>query len=391
MNQRFIQLDSLRGLAALAVLFSHIILIPESMGSTMHSLLTAPYSPFQILVDGHSAVILFFVLSGFVLSLPLLNGKYQSYHGYLIKRFFRIYVPYIISFFVALTLLSLSPKLTGVGISESINNTWSQNLSMSVIVEHILGIVNVHTEAINSPYWSLVHEMRISIIFPFVVFLLRNVRWYYTVLIGLALFGFSTLNDIFNIQTSNGLNTTYFDSLHYLSFFLYGMLLAKHRIGIVDGFRALKNRFKYSVLAISLICYNCSYGVIVVLNKLNISVPFDRSLREQVVAIGVAGFVIIVLSSSRVGNVLKNRIPVFLGNVSYSLYLYHMIIMLAFVHGFAGKVPLGYLLLASIVISLVVAYAMWRFVEKPAMAIGKRLATRMTKKVVHPNKEYDAA
>ncbi|WP_182299468.1 acyltransferase family protein [Cohnella cholangitidis] len=72
MKERFVQLDALRGLASLAVLFSHILLItgPSSMGYVVYALLTRTYSPFQIFVNGNGAVVLFFVLSGFVLSLP---------------------------------------------------------------------------------------------------------------------------------------------------------------------------------------------------------------------------------------------------------------------------------------------------------------------------------
>lgn len=388
MKERFVQLDALRGLASLAVLFSHILIIigPTSMGYVLHALLTRTYSPFQIIVNGFGAVILFFVLSGFVLSLPLLNGKRESYSGYLVKRFFRIYVPYILSFFVALLLLSLSPKLGGPlpYLSDYYNQKWTHDLSMNIIMEHVIGIVNVHTEELNSSYWSLVHEMRISIFFPFIVLLLRKVRWYYTVLIGLTLFGVTVINEIFGFQTSNGLNTTYIHSLHYLSFFIYGMFLAKHRTEIMSGFQALKGYVKYGILVLSLICYNSSYAVIRVLDELGIAVPFDRILREQIIAIGVIGFVIIALSSRRIGNALRTPIPLFLGNISYSLYLYHMVIFLALMHGFMGVIPLPYLLILSFVVSMAVAYIGWNMIEKPTIAIGKRVAARLQKRASMP-------
>ena len=44
---------------------------------------------------GPEAVILFFVLSGFVLSLPAVNGRPQTYPTFITRRIFRIYVPYL--------------------------------------------------------------------------------------------------------------------------------------------------------------------------------------------------------------------------------------------------------------------------------------------------------
>ncbi len=64
MTQRYEELDSLRGLAALSVFFSHMYLMfNESMVSTF----LFEYGPFRAFIAGSEAVILFFVLSGFVL------------------------------------------------------------------------------------------------------------------------------------------------------------------------------------------------------------------------------------------------------------------------------------------------------------------------------------
>lgn len=390
MKERFVQLDALRGLASLAVLFSHIMLFltPLSMNVVLHALLTKTYSPVQIFVNGNGAVILFFVLSGFVLSLPLLDGKSQSYPGYLVKRFFRIYVPYILSFLIALVCLALVPKIghPNPSLSDYFINKWTHGISSRVIIEHVLGIVNVHTEALNNAYWSLVHEMRISILFPFIVLLLRKIRWHYTVLISLTLFGVTVITDIVGFQTSTEMNTTYLHSFHYLSIFIYGMLLAKHRSAIVNGFQALKGRFKYSIFAISLVCYNSSYAVIKVLYKLGITVLFERILREQIIAIGVIGFVIIALSSRRIGNALQTPIPLFLGNISYSLYLYHIVVFMSLMRGLMEYISLPYLLLLSLVVSIVVAYIAWITIEKPTIAIGRRIAKRLQNRTEFNNK-----
>jgi peptidoglycan/LPS O-acetylase OafA/YrhL len=72
--------------------------------------------------------------------------------------------------------------------------------------------------------------------------------------------------------------------------------------------------------------------------------------------------------------VLLARIPRFLGRISYSLYLTHLIVIAAVVHAFAGAVPLAAALAAALPLSLLVADLCQRFVEAPGQQLGKRLA-----------------
>ncbi len=93
-------LDDLRGLAALVVLLSHCLLTlpqPDTLGSPLH---LAPwellrtweiYSPLRLLTAGNGTVMIFFVLSGFVLSLPFIAQGRAEYPPYVATRFCRIY------------------------------------------------------------------------------------------------------------------------------------------------------------------------------------------------------------------------------------------------------------------------------------------------------------
>jgi peptidoglycan/LPS O-acetylase OafA/YrhL len=56
MNKRLVELDSIRGLAAISVLFGHIVSL-----SSVPSILAI--SPLRIFWLGHGAVIFFFILS----------------------------------------------------------------------------------------------------------------------------------------------------------------------------------------------------------------------------------------------------------------------------------------------------------------------------------------
>src|ERR1700677_1903882 len=94
-ERRFIELDALRGLAACAVIFLHYSSVPMELPTWLADLIA--YTPFFLLVCGTQAVVFFFVLSGFVLSLPYIRGSSEPYLAFIIKRVFRIYIPYLVA------------------------------------------------------------------------------------------------------------------------------------------------------------------------------------------------------------------------------------------------------------------------------------------------------
>ncbi len=85
---RYLERDSLRGLAAGSVVIWHFLMFWVT-SSRWHRIV---YSPTVFFYTGSAAVLIFFVLSGFVLSLPFL-ARPQPYPAYLAKRICRIYVP----------------------------------------------------------------------------------------------------------------------------------------------------------------------------------------------------------------------------------------------------------------------------------------------------------
>src|ERR1700754_945064 len=86
MAGRLLQLDSLRGFAAMTVVWHHW---RQAYWATPPRWFMQPFSA------GHEAVILFFILSGYVLSLPVWINRQPRYADYLIRRISRIYLPYV--------------------------------------------------------------------------------------------------------------------------------------------------------------------------------------------------------------------------------------------------------------------------------------------------------
>ena len=94
---RYPELDALRGIAALVVVIFHYLVMWHS--ATLFD--TRLGSLLYPLVAGHEAVILFFLLSGFVLALPLLAGDQMPYSRFALRRVLRIYGPYLMALLLA--------------------------------------------------------------------------------------------------------------------------------------------------------------------------------------------------------------------------------------------------------------------------------------------------
>jgi len=92
-NMRYGQLDSLRGLAACSVVLCHATNVLPGVYDDPHRSWWLTQTPLALLRAGHAAVIFFFVLSGFVLTLPFLKGP-VSYPSFLARRICRIWIPY---------------------------------------------------------------------------------------------------------------------------------------------------------------------------------------------------------------------------------------------------------------------------------------------------------
>lgn len=357
MKERYEQLDALRGMAAFSVMMMH--LFPPGIGFVF-DLLQKAYSPLSFIFKGREAVDFFFILSGFVLSLPLLDGGKQRYSQYLIKRFFRIYVPYIASVFVMLYFRS-------------------PQLGETFLGDHLVALGNFDTRPINGVYWTLVHEMRISLIFPLIVIVFRNLKFYYTLAAGFLLYLLGQSNLVYGWEHSASVDvdTSYIASAYYVSLFLYGMLIAKHRHQLIGWYRKQGRAAKYLLLAFSFVCYNYSINFIEVLLRIGTLRSFDLLTRDLLVSAGVCGLMVIALASDKMGNALRTRIPAFIGRISFSLYLYHGVARVALDRYFSDAVPAPLLRLVAVIVSIAAAYAGWRLIEKPAMGIGKGLAQRL--------------
>src|SRR5690606_25572931 len=111
-GQRISSLDGLRGIAALVVLLYHLTLVARPFletGRTSNAWWWITETPLKLLTAGTEAVLVFFVLSGFVVALPAFRAGF-NWVGMLTGRMLRLYLPVWASLALSVALLQLVPR-----------------------------------------------------------------------------------------------------------------------------------------------------------------------------------------------------------------------------------------------------------------------------------------
>jgi peptidoglycan/LPS O-acetylase OafA/YrhL len=155
MNNKLIKLEALRGFAALYVVFHH----------TIRQFTILNFDLSFLFRFGQEAVILFFILSGFVIEYSHSKGKDKTFKTYFLKRFLRIYIPLFFVFIAHFIIKS---------INSEVNIDWRiffGNIFMLQDIDSLKPNVIVPTFLGNSPLWSLSYEWWFYMLyFPLITF-----------------------------------------------------------------------------------------------------------------------------------------------------------------------------------------------------------------------------
>lgn len=368
---RFAALDSLRGVAALMVLAFHcwkIGLFEQPAGWAAHLWY---WTPLNWLITGRPWVILFFVLSGFVLSIALERaGASQGYAGFVLRRMCRIYLPFAASILFSALAWALVRPAPIDGLSSWFNDlAWTEPPTARLIALHLLMTGVKGQDSLNPIMWSLVYELRISIIFPFLWTLVR--RWPWLSLLGavVAHFGASLAvgcggNPQCAPFRGDDLAESFVLTGYFAVFFVFGMFVAHHRDAIVGTLRRIPG-WRRAVLSLGAV-----YSVILPhAPYFSVLLPADITF-----GLGSALMIALALGSPAWSRTLQSRPLLWLGRVSYSLYLTHNIVLLAVVHLLYPFLDGVGLLAAVAVSSLIVAECSYRLMEAPSIRLGRYIS-----------------
>lgn len=346
--RRFHELDSLRGVAALIVVFGHCytLYLPD-VPSTR---LIFP------LIAGTESVSLFFVLSGLVLSLPFLKKKGQRYGVFAARRVLRIYGPYLAALALAVGGAALLHQHRYLGPWAM--HTWSEPVDWHLVGQHILFLGNYDNAQFNTAFWSLVQEMRLSLVFP-LVFLLgqRLGTWKAPTLACLLTVGGHVLETRFPHLDQTMI------TIWTAGLFLAGITIARE-LGRMGRWQWTQGQWLL-LGAASLVAYWGGHVFKSMRHGL-------WGLEILLTGVGAAGIILVAMHQERVRALLVSVPLAWLGRVSYSLYLVHATVLFTMAMLLKGTIPGGVFFVIYVAIALLTAWVFYLLVEKPFIELSHK-------------------
>lgn len=307
--ERYNHLDGLRGIAALAVVFSHL----EPM---IFTALHGTYAPsgyfssgFYLFASGTLAVAIFFVLSGFVLILKFEEGDKNALAIGAVKRYFRLAPPIIVAMIITYLLVASIGFQTSQVASMIGGHDWLSSQTQSP-----LGILEALSAGLFSPLLGGMPH--------------NGVLWTMNIEFvgGVALFGFAAL---------------FYQSRIYWLFVLIGIVIA------VELFGVFGIHFSMFLIGSLLIRHRTTTwpAVTLVLIPLGLYLGGMRTWHPNIVAaqailggdgslaftiqialnsLGAIMIVCCALFCEPFKKILSAGWAMYLGKISFSLYLVHL-------------------------------------------------------------------
>lgn len=362
-RHRYDELDSLRGVAAFAVVLYHASLFwgppfGPPYGGLFNKVLQ---SPLGLMFSGPDAVYVFFVMSGFVLFLPYIRPEGPDpYPQYVIKRVCRIYLPYLaaLAFAIAADLLFYNPAAHWAGWVN-----WTRPFSMQQVWLHVALVWASALGEFNPAFWSFIHEMRLSLLYPLIAAAALRLRLGVGIIVSLVFCG-----AMFALEPWTGSNIR---TLGYGGLFLLGALIARN-LGRIRAVIEPRGAWASALLLLlSIFFFKSTHFLPARLYQWWTLVPLH--------ATGAALMMVLAITSAWFRRFLHLRPVHWTGKVSYSFYLLHGPILYALASLFWTRTSHHLLLIAfGIALSLALAGVMYQYVERPAIALGRKLTRRET-------------
>ena len=352
----FQSLDALRGIAALAVTLHHtayFYLSAVNPGPTAALVLK------QVIAFGHPAVVLFFVLSGFVLSLSY-SKRPDSMGRFIVKRALRIFPAFLLVLVCATAAYVLFSWNADPTAGEYWNKISGRTFSALDVVVLATLLVSSSASSALPIAWSLIQEIRFSIIFPALAKALARYPQAFLWIVILGLFvGTATMaisGTDHHIYAGRDLISSFWSFAFYLPMFGAGMLAS---VMFMQG-RTIALGWRGEI-AIA--------GAAIVIMRIDI---------DAASSVAAATIILLSLNTGPLQRALLKAPVLFLGRTSYSLYLIHFPVLFTVTGLFAsqGSTILAVALMGGIAISVGLAATLYYAVELPSQRLSRSVSKR---------------
>jgi peptidoglycan/LPS O-acetylase OafA/YrhL len=338
-------LDGMRGLAALAVLFHHVLMSTSIFANSYFenqassaAMWALTFTPLRLLWAGPEAVTVFFVISG--IALASLYQKLHSYTDYAKSRLLRLYVP---SIFLGIICVVLSMAFSGDLVHPT--SAWLARVTPEETISAgqltLRGIPGLYT------LWSTRLEIIFSLAIPLAILITRKFKPV-TLLVLLPATSYLGFAFMVNLDVVPQL-------LAYGPFFVFGVAIKTRPVELSNFLKA-----KPTILLL--------FGFVLI--SLKWLVATDAPFLAVVQGCGASILVLAVTRLEHPNRFLESRVAQWLGVRSFSLYLAHGPVVYFFAYLF-GSSPL------ALTLMVVAAIAFTELVERLVIRPTHRAARQM--------------
>lgn len=309
-------IHKLRGVAALMVFLFHLFFLSDNF-----------FGPITTFFWGKYGIHVFFVISGFVIVYSLSIAQYElsKWKAFILKRLVRLEPPYLVVLLLTFGYLTIRAAAKGAN---------ADTPTVSQLMFHIGYLVPfVKIKWLSIVFWSLAVEFQfyllISVLYPVII---KNViyRW-----------------GIFAIFWSLQFVIPTVEFFYWSLIFILGMQLAFYKVGIIK-----RPEFVFSLVVLPAVIFLNYYLEVLIFSSVT--------------------FLLILLNKD-----IKSRVLNFFGDISYSLYLVHMLLYvplfnlaLKYAVGLYAKILCFTGIIFFVILS---AYILYRFVEKPSQRLASSI------------------
>ncbi|MCK6732985.1 acyltransferase [Enterobacter bugandensis] len=343
-------LDGIRGWAALIVVFSHL------MGGVLAlenaEFVSQPY--FHFLTNGHLSVLIFFVLSGYVLSISQIQSTKGNLPLAVVSRYFRLAIPVL--FFAILAYIFMSFGLF-FNVKASIENAWLGGFYVfepSLYNALKFSIYDVFFNydpniTYNSSAWTMPIELAGSmLIYAFIGIFKPQIKTLHIPSVIFTIF-------------------LYFNS-PYMFCFMTGYLLAILKIRIHD----------INIKWFNFIILLCFISVIYI-------DTYHRPVEENLQALEAIAIIFCASYSKTLKKFFESKVSLFLGEISFPLYLVQIIVICSWssflrIYFIANEITGFASMFGILSSSLVICIALSKLfipVDKYSVIYSKKIASKL--------------
>ena len=359
-NSRFAHIDALRGIAALLVVCAHVCEVFVRLSPETEALGTGLYDIARMYDFGRIGVVIFFLISGFVICKSLKGDLATGTSQFVIRRFFRLYPAFWLS--MALGLFSMWWLFDKPF-------EWRLVAANATMLPELLG-----SQSVIGLYWTL----EVELIFYFLcwlLFLVRSLDRPLTLFLLSAFFAVLFVAPKFPF-TPEDLRSALKEMPYNLSIMFFGGLLRHwsddRTASISLGIRRIQVGWLASALALVVLA-----PALLIYAK---GVVEHRDMLVRFASGYTLGFSIFI--ACHLFLKVKTGFMVRVGIASYSLYLLHPVVFYTLLWYLRNGAPqwlstlhLSAYVAFTMLVSLGLSFATYRLVEKPAIDYAHKLAS----------------